>query len=191
MKLPFAECWHLSHNEITGGSLSLDHQPPSSVARVRNNRVSDNHRLVRYHAGMRVPSTGNRHSVGANMTPMIDVVFLLIIFFLVSSHLARQENRLPLDLPVAATFDRTDPERAPLTISVDEKADWLVGGNVVDLTRLKSILADLRAKMGTDAAIRIRSDGMVQYQHVEPVLREAALAGITDAALAVRQETAR
>ncbi len=140
---------------------------------------------------MRAPTTGHRHSVGANMTPMIDVVFLLIIFFLVSSHLARQENRLPLDLPVAATFDPIDPELAPLTISVDEKADWLVGGNVVDLPTLKSILVDLRAKMGTDAAIRIRTDGMVQYQYVEPVLREAALAGVTDAAIAVRQEAAR
>lgn len=125
------------------------------------------------------------------MTPMIDVVFLLIIFFLVSSHLARQENRLPLDLPVAATFDPIDPERAPLTISVDERADWLVAGKVVDLPTLRSILRELRAKMGTDAAIRIRTDGMVQYQYVEPVLREAALAGVTDAAIAVRQETSR
>ena len=140
---------------------------------------------------MRLPTTNRRHSVGANMTPMIDVVFLLIIFFLVSSHLARQENRLPLDLPVAATFDPTDPERAPLTISVNEEAKWLVGGNVVDLPTLKAILADLRNKMGADAAIRIRSDGMVQYQYVEPVLREAALAGVTDAAIAVRQESVR
>ncbi len=53
---------------------------------------------------MRLPNQSGRHSVGANMTPMIDVVFLLIIFFLVSSHLARQENRLPLDLPVASTY---------------------------------------------------------------------------------------
>ena len=33
-----------------------------------------------------------------------------------------------------------------------------------------------------------RTDAMVQYQYVEPVLREAALAGVTDAAIAVRQE---
>jgi len=125
------------------------------------------------------------------MTPMIDVVFLLIIFFLVSSHLARQENRLPLDLPVAATFDPLDPERAPLTISVDGEAKWLVGGNIVDLAKLRSILTDLRNQMGSDAAIRIRTDAAVQYQYVEPVLREAALAGVTDAAIAVRQETLR
>lgn len=140
---------------------------------------------------MQVPTSSHRRSVGANMTPMIDVVFLLIIFFLVSSHLARQENRLPLELPVASTFDPTDPEKAPLTISVDDQANWLVSGDVVDLETLRLIFADLRITKGSDAAIRIRTDGGVQYQYVEPVLREAALAGVTDAAIAVREEEAR
>lgn len=140
---------------------------------------------------MRVPNYTQRGSGGANMTPMIDVVFLLIIFFLVSSHLARQENRLPLDLPLASTFDPVDPLNAPLTISVDERARWLVGGNVVNLDQLRAALADLRVQMGADAAIRIRTDAGVQYQYIEPVLREAALAGVTDAAIAVREETPR
>jgi biopolymer transport protein ExbD len=122
------------------------------------------------------------------MTPMIDVVFLLIIFFLVSSHLARQENRLPLELPLAAEFDSVDPEKAPLTISVDERARLRVGGNVIDVPTLRQILADWSDRLGSRAAIRIRTDGSVQYQYVEPVLREAALAGVTDAAIAVRED---
>lgn len=140
---------------------------------------------------MQVPTQTNRRSVGANMTPMIDVVFLLIIFFLVSSHLARQENRLPLDLPLASTHAPTDPEAAPLTISIDRDANWLVAGSVVDAASLRVILSELRSKMGRDAAIRIRTDGAVQYRYVEPVLREAALAGVTDAAIAVREESSR
>jgi biopolymer transport protein ExbD len=140
---------------------------------------------------MHIPNNSHRRSVGANMTPMIDVVFLLIIFFLVSSHLARQENRLPLDLPLASTFDPIDPERAPLTISVNQAANWLVAGKEVDLASLRSILADLPARTGSSAAIRIRCDGTVQYQYVEPILREAALAGVTDAAIAVREEISR
>lgn len=137
---------------------------------------------------MQIPSNSDRPSVGANMTPMIDVVFLLIIFFLVSSHLARQENRLPLELPVASTFDPADPERAPLTISVNEEAEWLVRGKIVDQPSLRAALTDLQASMGADAAIRIRTDGEVQYRYVEPILREAALAGVRDAAIAVREE---
>jgi biopolymer transport protein ExbD len=154
----------------------------------RNNRVSDCDRNVRYHVGMQIPNQGNRRSVGANMTPMIDVVFLLIIFFLVSSHLARQENRLPLELPVASTFDPVDPDKAPLTISVDQRSRWLVSGDVVGLASVRAILSDLKASQGSDAAIRIRTDGTVQYQEIEPLLREAALAGISDTAIAVREE---
>jgi biopolymer transport protein ExbD len=140
---------------------------------------------------MQIPSSTDRPSAGANMTPMIDVVFLLIIFFLVSSHLARQENRLPLELPLAAEFDSLDPEKAPLTISVDEQARLRVGGNVIDVPTLRQILADWSDRFGSDAAIRIRTDGSVQYQYVEPVLREAALAGVTDAAIAVREDIAQ
>ena len=87
---------------------------------------------------MRLSKRRRSHVAGMNMTPMIDIVFLLIIFFLVSSHLARQENRLPLNLPVASTHDPLDPERAPLTISVNEEAKWLVGGDVVNVDQLRS-----------------------------------------------------
>ncbi len=50
---------------------------------------------------MKVPTQLNSGEVDFNMTPMIDVVFLLIIFFLVSTHLAKQEAQLELPLPVA------------------------------------------------------------------------------------------
>jgi len=139
---------------------------------------------------MRIPDANRRTAVGANMTPMIDVVFLLIIFFLVSSHLARQETRLPLELPVAATHDPIDPEKAPLTISVNSQAEILVGGKVVDLARLGQIMRELHDQRGDQAAIRVRSEGKVQYRFIEPILRRASIAGVTDAAIAVRQESA-
>jgi len=59
---------------------------------------------------MRAPSNLSRGSLSFNMTPMIDVVFLLIIFFLVSSHLARQETQLELDLPEAASGQRAQED---------------------------------------------------------------------------------
>jgi len=121
------------------------------------------------------------------MTPMIDVIFLLIIFFLVSSHLARQENRLPLELPVATTYDPFDPAIAPLTISVNDQAQWLIAGDVVQMPGLRAAMTELRQRRGLEAAIRIRTDAQVPYRYVEPILREAALAGVTDAAIAVRK----
>ena len=135
---------------------------------------------------MRIPYQ-SRLSSGANMTPMIDVVFLLIIFFLVSSHLARQEHRLPVELPFAEKFSPLDPEKQSLTIRVDLDRQIYVSGDDVDISQLRQILADYQASRGASAAIRIRTDSAVQYQYVEPILREAAKLGIADAAIAVQE----
>ena len=111
-------------------------------------------------------------------------------FFLVSSHLARQEHRLPVELPFAEKFSPLDPEKQSLTISVDLDRQIYVSGDDVDISQLRQILADYQASRGASAAIRIRTDSAaVQYQYVEPILREAAKLGIADAAIAVQEET--
>ena len=137
---------------------------------------------------MRVPDSSRRSPVGANMTPMIDVVFLLIIFFLVSSHLARQENRHPVDLPSAMTFLPLDFERTPLTVTVDEQAKVRLSGRVASHQQLQQSLLELYSESGPEASVRIRSDGRVPYRVVEPILREAGTIGITDVIIAVREE---
>ncbi|TWU30561.1 Biopolymer transport protein ExbD [Novipirellula artificiosorum] len=121
------------------------------------------------------------------MTPMIDVVFLLIIFFLVSSHLARQENRLPVDLPVASTFLPENPQRLALTVTVDAEANWRVGGEIVSEQQLRTILADHRTKNGPSASVRLRTDGSVRYERIEPILRATAVAGMSDLTISVRE----
>ena len=55
---------------------------------------------------MRVPNHLESQRFGFNMTPMIDVVFLLIIFFLVSMEMNKQENRMQLDLSEGDTGTR-------------------------------------------------------------------------------------
>lgn len=139
---------------------------------------------------MRIPSSDRPDRFGANMTPMIDVVFLLIIFFLVSSHLARQENRLPLELPAAATPGPLDPDRSALTVSVDSEHRWRVAGEVISAERLRQILADHVERDGRSAAVRIRTDRSVPYGHVAPILSIAARTGIVDVSISVLREEA-
>jgi len=137
---------------------------------------------------MKVPNVSQRSEVGANMTPMIDVVFLLIIFFLVSSHLARQENRLPVDLPIASSFLPIDYERDSLTITVDADANWRVSGNRIDEAMLPAILREHTSRGDSGASVRLRTDGKVNYDRIEPILREVALAGISDVTISVREK---
>ncbi|MFG0263222.1 MAG: ExbD/TolR family protein [Novipirellula sp. JB048] len=121
------------------------------------------------------------------MTPMIDVVFLLIIFFLVSSHLARQENALPVELPVASTFLTPRPDRIALTVTVDAESNYRISGDIIAVDQLRPLLRDHAVRSGAEAALKLRTDGSVSYEHIEPILRESAQAGIHDVTISVRE----
>lgn len=118
---------------------------------------------------------------------MIDVVFLLIIFFLVSSHLARQEAKIPLDLPLASSHLPIDFEPASLTINILPEGTWSVGGTEIADARLKEILADQRSRHGSGALIRVRTDREAPYARLEPILRYAAVNGLSNVSIAVSE----
>jgi len=137
---------------------------------------------------MRVPSNLRRGRFGFNMTPMIDVVFLLIIFFLVSSHLARQESQMPLPLPTAQTGNRAGDDESPrVVVNVDGSGKITVFGRTVDATQLTEVLAMSAEKSGKSLQVRIRCDRRVPYASVEPVLLASARTGIWNVTFAVVQ----
>ncbi len=139
---------------------------------------------------MRIPnSTDNHRSLQINMTPMIDVVFLLIIFFLVSSHLARRENELPLDLPTAKSGQEIEEtETARITLNVEADGRLSLSGTTIAREALASRFSAARDRQGKDVELRIRADRGVPYQHVSPVLRAAAENQIWNVSFAVVKE---
>lgn len=135
---------------------------------------------------MRVPRLAQTGEVSFNMTPMIDVVFLLIIFFLVSSHLARQEAQMPLELPLADSGSEPVPsERPRVTVNVTAEGSLLLAGRTVTSAELVRRLAEQRGQEGDDLELRIRSDRTVAYQHVEPILLSAVRAGVWNVTFSV------
>jgi len=138
---------------------------------------------------MRIPDQSRRTPTGANMTPMIDVVFLLIIFFLVSSHLAKRETRLPVDLPIAGKqLPPASASEDRITIHVDSSRVITIGGSAVAPGQLRRILRAHVDQRGDTAAIHIRTDRSVEYAVAGPLLREAALAGVAKITFAVLEE---
>lgn len=139
---------------------------------------------------MRVPSHLGRGGVGFNMTPMIDVVFLLIIFFLLSSHLARQETQLELDLPDAGTGQPPrEEEIRRVVVNVlprqQTAAQIMVGGRLVDDAKLAELIGYESRRAGGQLEVRIRSDRKVPYRVVEPVMIACARAGVWRVTFAV------
>jgi biopolymer transport protein ExbD len=143
---------------------------------------------------MRVPSNLSRAGLGFNMTPMIDVVFLLIIFFLLSSHLAQQEVQLELDLPRAASGQRPEEEeirRVVINVLPEQHAGKriMVGGRLMRGEELAQLI-DYESRRARGEArgrleVRIRSDRKVPYRVVEPVMVACARAGVWKVTFAV------
>ena len=134
---------------------------------------------------MRVPNLLRQGSVSFNMTPMIDVVFLLIIFFLVSSHLAKQEARLELPLPEAKTGELSDEAAPRVIVNILETGELRLAGKEVAANQLAGRLQQQRVDQGDGLELKIRGDRTVPYQYLQPVLLAATQAGIWNVTVSV------
>ncbi|MCA9134438.1 MAG: biopolymer transporter ExbD [Planctomycetales bacterium] len=138
---------------------------------------------------MRTPQLLASGSASINMTPMIDVVFLLIIFFLVSSHLAQQENSLELDLPQADSGLEDLALRETMIVNVSADGRWQLAGAVVDEANLTQRFLARVASASEPLQLKIRTDREVPYKRIEPLLRMAAAAGIGDIVFSVYERS--
>jgi biopolymer transport protein ExbD len=138
---------------------------------------------------MQIPNFSKGGDVGFNMTPMIDVVFLLIIFFLVSSHLVKQEVQFKLPLPTAQSGlkDKTS-EKPRLTVNVLADGTLLLSGRQVTAEDLRTRLVERQQDLGKDVEVRIRGDRSTAYKHVEPVMLSCARAGIWNVSYSVLEK---
>jgi biopolymer transport protein ExbD len=120
---------------------------------------------------------------------MIDVTFLLIIFFLLSSHLAQQETQLELDLPTAASGRQAvDDERPRLSVNVRSDASVMLGSTETQPEEMSRRLRIERDRLGDDLEVRIRADRSVPYSAVEPILLACAEAKVWNVTFAVFKE---
>jgi biopolymer transport protein ExbD len=135
---------------------------------------------------MRPPLPHRRAGVQINMTPMIDVTFLLIIFFLLSSHLAQQETQLELDLPLASSGRHAaESERPRLSVNVRTDGGVMLGSTQAKPGEMERRLQIERQRLGSDLEVRVRADRSVPFRAVEPVLLACAEAGIWNVTFAV------
>lgn len=120
-----------------------------------------------------------------NLTPMIDVVFNLLIFFMVATRFADMERQFDVQLPaVSAAQPLTNP---PDEIVVNVFADGriVVRQETLTLAQLESRLKEAQARYA-EQAVLIRGDGQGVYQNVMDVLGACHRAQITNFSLATQ-----
>lgn len=120
-----------------------------------------------------------------NLTPMIDIVFQLIIFFMVGARFSELENKIDLQVPKVSS-NSTLPQ-APEKFVVNIHRDGKLTLNRADVS-LGNITAQLLTARQKGAAVNVtvRGDGEVDLQNVAAVLAAIRDADVEDIALAVR-----
>lgn len=117
-----------------------------------------------------------------NLTPLIDIVFLLLIFFLLTTQFI-EEDGIGVRLPTAASA--VDRERDELAVVVTSAGELFVEGQRLSMTELGPRLRDL---LGRDTTIVLRGDREVHLQQVVSVMEQARLAGAARIVVATEQE---
>ncbi len=135
---------------------------------------------------MRLPSPSVQRGLQINMTPLIDVVFLTIIFFLVASTFMRHGQAEKVELPNASQGRDEDEVASRVIVTVMPDKRLLLGGSEVTVAEIESKLQLVAEQHGPPATeLRIRADRSVPYSIVEPILLASARVGVTKVRFAV------
>jgi biopolymer transport protein ExbD len=120
---------------------------------------------------------------GIQLAPLVDVLLLLLIFFLMTWNAARDENELDVKVPKASA---AKPKTAPIgDVVVNVKADGnvVVNRRTLSATELSDLLKNL-VQLNAEQAVVIRGDEAGAYKNVVNVLDICSAAGVTNVAFA-------
>ncbi len=125
-----------------------------------------------------------------NLTPLIDVVFLLLIFFMVSTTFEHQ-SRIQIDLPEASA-DLSKPDDEAIEIIIDAQGRFFLGDQQVVNTEMKTLKGAISKLLGNRKAIPviIRADAMTPHQAVITALDATSQLGLTKISLATSKADA-
>ena len=121
------------------------------------------------------------------MSSLIDYVFLLLIFFLVTN-IAKKENRdIDIDLPVSTSSLDVPPDNDTMVIGVNKEKMLFYNGRPVTVSELHQILLEL-SEENQDRRIRVDCDKAVAFSRVVEVLDLCSFRGLHNVAVRTYDE---
>lgn len=124
-----------------------------------------------------------RGNGGINMTPMIDVVFQMIIFFVCTAQLEQEMFSEFINLPDSPSAPEMAQEKDPrtITIEVDGKGKISIAQTPLSISRLRTVLAKTVADYGAHGItipVLIRADASAQHSSVRHVMDTCTSSGL-------------
>jgi biopolymer transport protein ExbD len=121
-----------------------------------------------------------------NLVPLIDVVFNLLVFFLVATSFQRVQRELQVELPQAKSAGTVAIDIQPIYVTVDREGGITMGEKKVSEEELPERLREA-AKEARKPRVFVRGDAKTYHQNIVAVLNACQEAGITDVSLATEK----
>ncbi len=135
---------------------------------------------------MKFTSHTSEEETNINLTPLIDVVFLLLIFFMVSTTFDTT-SQLKITLP-EANQDKVKIEEQELNILIDSKGHFFLNSRELSSQKSDALMAALQSTLGgTDRAIVIQSDAQSPVQALVTAMDVVGRLGLTQVSIATTQ----
>lgn len=126
---------------------------------------------------MKIESKDPAAELSLNLAPMIDVVFLLLIFFMVATTFAEKTKTLEVDLPTAESGETSSEPMEEVVVDLAKDGLIRIAGEIVDDERMREIFARA-ARANPDTPVQIRGDRASELQSVTSVMDACAGAGL-------------
>jgi biopolymer transport protein ExbD len=117
-----------------------------------------------------------------NLTPMIDVVFLLLIFFMVGTQFNQQERQVNIKLPGMSTLGSMMPAPQRRDVQVGANGAVYLDGQPISALELTQRLSEMKRRY-PDLKVAIRADAKSQFGDVAPIMGAVNRAGVTELAI--------
>jgi biopolymer transport protein ExbD len=122
---------------------------------------------------------------GINVTPLVDVVLVLLIILMVTAQYAAEKDAIPMDLPKASSGDTAVP--STLSVSIDKDGKYFLNAEQLDLEQLRGRIRAAYTKDNDTRAV-IAADGRVSHAEVVKIIDLLRQEKVTKFAINVRPE---
>ena len=128
---------------------------------------------------MLIQANNTDSRVPIELTPMIDMVFLLLIFFLVATTFHQTEREMQIALPFASSSAPISAMLQEVIINVDMDGQIIVGGRRIEADELRSMVVNA-VSVNPEQKVTVRGDRRTAYSNIVTVLDICKGAGIQE-----------
>ena len=114
-----------------------------------------------------------------NLTPLIDVIFQLLIFFIVATRFAQTDREMDVELPTASEAKPLIVQPQEIFVNVDQAGDIFVGGRELTIAQLEEHLDEAARNNPANQSVILRADKRCELNAIVEVINVCNKVGVS------------